>query len=227
MEETAGQTDYAELRRIMVQVINAYAQACEEVTGRPAFANKVINAMAEVPRHEFVPTEMQAYAYADGPLPIGHDKTISQPFIVALMVDLLDIDQNDKILEVGTGLGYCAAVMARLGAGVYSVEIIEELAQSAQQRLQNAGSANVTVRVGNGYYGWQEQAPYDKIILAAAPEHIPATLLAQLKPGGRMVLPLGPLDQEQHLLLLEKDLQGNLNTSKVLPVRFASLVMAH
>jgi protein-L-isoaspartate(D-aspartate) O-methyltransferase len=221
------QPDYTELRRIMVEIIAAYAQASEEITGRSAFHDAVIRSMGEVPRHEFVPKDVQNYAYADGPLPIGHDKTISQPFIVALMVDLLAIEADDEILEVGTGLGYCAAVMSKLADKVFSMEIIEELATGARQRLNQFDYSNVEIRIGNGYYGWQEHAPYDKILVAAAPEQPPAPLIEQLKPGGRMVLPLGPLDEEQQLMLLKKDHTGSISMEPVLPVRFAPLVMAH
>ena len=143
------------------------------------------------------------------------------------MVDLLGIERHDKVLEVGSGLGYCAAIMARLADTVFTMEIIEELATGARERLRITGATNVEVRVGNGYYGWQEHAPFDKILVAAAPEQPPQALIEQLKPGGRMVLPLGPLDEEQHLVLLEKDHGGSVRTTEILPVRFASLVMAH
>lgn len=222
-----SQPDFTELRKMMVQIIAAYAQASEEVTGRAIFDADLIRVMGEVPRHDFVPQEVQPYAYADGPLPIGHDKTISQPFIVALMIDLLGLDPQDKVLEVGTGLGYCAAIMARLAASVYTMEIIEELASDARERLGRASADNVEIRVGNGYYGWPDEAPFDKILVAAAPEQPPRALLEQLKPGGRMVCPLGPVDEDQQLVLLEKDQRGDVRSTGVLPVRFAPLVMAH
>jgi len=211
----------------MVEIINAYAQASAEVTGRAAFGDRVLRAMTDIPRHEFVPPEIQPYAYADGPLPIGHEKTISQPFIVALMVDLLSVEPEDNVLEVGTGLGYCAAILGQLAEKVYSVEIIQELADGALTRLGHVPYDNITVRVGNGYYGWSEHAPFDKILVAAAPEQIPAPLVEQLRPGGRMVLPLGTPDNEQHLIVVDKAPNGELDTRQVLPVRFAPLVMAH
>ena len=222
-----GQIAFTELRRLMLKVIAAHAQVSSEMTGRAVLDPRVVEVMGEVPRHEFVPEEYQAYAYEDGPLPIGHDKTISQPFIVALMVDLLDLDDNDTVLEVGTGLGYQAAVLSRLVSKVYTMDIMEDLATDAVDRLKDlAGYDNVEVRIGNGYYGWLDYAPFDKIIVAAAPEHIPSPLVEQLKPGGRMVLPLGTLDDQQ-LVVVEKDRAGDVETHQVLPVRFAQLVIAH
>ncbi len=222
-----GQIAFTELRRLMLKVIAAHAQVSSELTGRPELNPRVVDVMGEVPRHEFVPAEYQAYAYEDGPLPIGHDKTISQPFIVALMVDLLELNDNDAVLEVGTGLGYQAAVMSRLAAKVYTMDIMEDLATDAEVRLkQPSGYDNVEVRIGNGYYGWSDYAPFDKIIVAAAPEHIPAPLVEQLKPGGRMVLPLGEPDDQQ-LVVVEKDRAGEIHTREILPVRFAQLVIAH
>ena len=152
---------------------------------------RILEAMARVPRHEFVPVELTAYAYADQPLPIGYNKTISQPFIVALMTDLLDVPSAGKVLEVGTGLGYHAAVLASLGAQVYTVEIIEELAVQAGKRLKGLGFSNISMKVGNGEYGWPEYAPFDPILVCAASELVPAALLKQLKPGGKMVVPTG------------------------------------
>ncbi len=222
-----GQIAFAELRRLMLKVIAAHAQVSSEMTGRAVLAPRVVEVMGEVPRHEFVPEEYQAYAYEDGPLPIGHDKTISQPFIVALMVDLLDLNDKDTVLEVGTGLGYQAAVMSRLASKVYTMDIMQDLATDAVDRLKDpAGYDNVEVRIGNGYYGWLDYAPFDKIIVAAAPEHIPSPLVEQLKPGGRMVLPLGTLDDQQ-LVVVEKDRAGEIKTHPILPVRFAQLVIAH
>ncbi len=222
-----GQIAFTELRQLMLKVIAAHAQVSSEMTGRPVLNPRVVEVMGQVPRHEFVPEEYQAYAYEDGPLPIGHDKTISQPFIVALMVDLLELNDKDTVLEVGTGLGYQAAVMSRLVSKVYTMDIMEDLATDAVDRLRDpAGYDNVEVRVGNGYYGWSDYAPFDKIIVAAAPEHIPSPLVEQVKPGGRMVLPLGALDDQQ-LVIVEKDRAGEIRTHQVLPVRFAQLVIAH
>jgi protein-L-isoaspartate(D-aspartate) O-methyltransferase len=169
-----------------------------------------------------VPFELQPYSYANIPLPIGFDKTISQPFIVALMTDLLDLGADDAVLEIGTGLGYQAAVLAELARKVYSMEMIEELAQHAKRRLRQRGYANIQLRVGNGYYGWSEHAPFDKVIVTAAPELIPPPLIHQLKPGGRMVIPSG-LPDTQQLLLVEKDASGRISTKEILAVRFSQL----
>ena len=178
--------------------------------------------MERVPRHEFVPAELRAFAYVDSPLPIGFDKTISQPFIVALMTDALDLRPDDKVLEVGTGLGYQAAVLAELAGKVYSIEIIEELARSAQRRLDESGVENVEVVVGDGSRGWFEHAPFDKVLVAAAPDLIPTALLSQLKAGGRMIIPAG-LDDAQKLIEVDKSPGGRLRTRELLAVRFSAL----
>jgi protein-L-isoaspartate(D-aspartate) O-methyltransferase len=169
-----------------------------------------------------VPVELQPYAYLNRPLPIGYEKTVSQPFIVALMTDLLDPDEDDVVLEIGAGAGYQAAILAELAKRVYTVDIIEELAQGAERRLKRLGYENVEVRVANGYYGWAEHAPYDKIMVTAAADLIPAPLLAQLKPGGRMVIPTG-IPDKQTLILVEKSAAGSLSTREILPVRFSEL----
>ncbi|MGB5080528.1 MAG: protein-L-isoaspartate(D-aspartate) O-methyltransferase [Burkholderiales bacterium] len=190
--------------------------------GKSSFAARVIEVMGRVPRHEFVPLELQDYAYANTPLPVGYGKTISQPFIVALMTDLLDPQPEDIALEVGAGVGYQSAVLSELVARVCSIEIIGELARDARRRLQRLGYRNIEVGVGNGYYGWSERAPFDKIIVTAAPDLIPPPLIAQLKPGGKMVIPAG-IPERQQLLLLEKSESGRLATREVLPVRFSEL----
>ncbi len=169
---------------------------------------------------------MRPYAYANQPLPIGHGQTISQPFIVALMTDLLALTHQDRVLEVGTGLGYQAAILSELAGEVYSVEIIEELASDARTRLDRLGYDRVVTRAGDGSHGWSEQAPFDKILVAAAPELIPVALLDQLRPGGRMVLPSG-LEDAQQLVLVEKGADGRVSTREILPVRFAPLVTVH
>ncbi|HEY6993171.1 MAG TPA: protein-L-isoaspartate(D-aspartate) O-methyltransferase [Xanthobacteraceae bacterium] len=214
--------DFQLLRRHMLAEISAGALYVRDVIGKPALDERVMAAMAKVPRHEFVPVELQAYAYANIPLPIGFDKTVSQPFIVALMTDLLDIGAGDAVLEIGTGLGYHAAVLAQLAGKVYSVEIIEELAQQARQRLHRQGCVNVELRIGNGYRGWSEHAPFDKVLVAAAPDLIPPPLLQQLKAGGRMVVPAG-LPDAQQLMLVEKDAGGRVSMREILPVRFSPL----
>jgi protein-L-isoaspartate(D-aspartate) O-methyltransferase len=176
--------------------------------------------MAKVPRHEFVPVEVRAYAYVNSPLPIGCNKTISQPFIVALMTDLLDLQPGDRVLEIGTGLGYQAAILSALVQQVYSVEIIEELAQQAKKRLARQSCGNVQLRLGNGFYGWPEHAPFDKIIVTAGTDLVPPPLLNQLKPSGRMVIPTG-LPDSQQLVLVEKDANGRIKTKNILRVRFS------
>ena len=175
-----------------------------------------------MPRHEFVPVEVQAYAYLNRPLPIGFDKTISQPLMVAVMTDLLELKPDDVVLEIGTGLGYQAAVLAELAGRIYSVEIIDELEQRAVQRLKREGYTNVEVRVGNGYFGWPEQAPFDKIIVTAAPDLIPPPLINQLKAGGRMVIPVG-LPDAQQLVVVDKDLSGRVTTKEIIRVLFSLL----
>ena len=216
--------DFKALRRAMVDAIVAHARAAGPDTGRAELARAVLDVMARVPRHEFVPTELRAFAYFDTPLPIGFGKTISQPYIVALMTDLLDIRPSDRVLDVGTGLGYQAAVLARLASRVYTIEIIEELARSAARRLAEQGCDNVEVKVGDGSGGWAGQAPFDRILVAAAPELIPPALLAQLASDGRMVIPAG-LDGAQTLMLVTRNESGGLATEDILSVRFSELVL--
>jgi protein-L-isoaspartate(D-aspartate) O-methyltransferase len=213
---------FEELRQQMIAVIAAQAVFSAGETGKAAIAPRVLEAMAKLPRHDFVPAEIRPYAYADSPLPIGCSKTISQPFIVALMTDLLDLKPEDRVLEVGTGLGYHAAILSALVQRVYSVELIEELAQQAKQRLARQRCANVELRVGNGYYGWPEHAPFDKVMVAAGAELVPPPLLQQLKPGGRMVIPTG-LPDSQQLTLVEKDAGGRIKMKEILRVRFSLL----
>ena len=217
--------DFGALRRMMVDTIVAHARTAGPDTGCPELSRAVLDTMAVVPRHEFVPVELLAFAYLDTPLPIGFGKTISQPYIVALMTDLLDLRQDDRVLDVGTGLGYQAAVLSRLASRIYSVEIIEELARSAMRRLAGQGCDNVVVKVGDGSAGWAEHAPFDRILVAAAPELIPTALLAQLAPGGRMVIPAG-LDGAQTLMLVTRDENGALATEDILSVRFSELVVS-
>ena len=213
---------YAELRQHMLMEITATTVMVGERIGKYNLDQRVMAVMASVERHAFVPLEIQPYAYLNRPLPIGYDKTISQPFIVALMTDILQVGAQDVVLEIGTGLGYQSAVLAALAHKVYSVEIIEELAQQAMQRLARAGCANVEIRIGNGCSGWPEHAPFDRIIATAAPDLIPASLINQLKPGGRMVLPAG-LPESQQLILVQKAADGKLSTQEILPVRFSQL----
>jgi protein-L-isoaspartate(D-aspartate) O-methyltransferase len=209
---------FEEQRREMVAAIRAIAEHMALQIGKTAL--RVLRAMAQVPRHEFVPVEVQQYAYLDRPIPIGFDKTISQPMMVAVMTDLLELKPDDLILEIGTGLGYQAAVLAELAGSVYSVEIIDELAQRAIPRLKQQGYTNVEVRIGNGYAGWPEHAPFDKVMVTAAPDLIPPPLINQLKAGGRMVIPVGLLGAQQ-LVVVKKDLNGRVTTKEIMPVLFS------
>jgi protein-L-isoaspartate(D-aspartate) O-methyltransferase len=206
----------------MLTDIAIHVSYVQEHIGKEALDPRVMHIMGKVPRHEFVPSEMRLYAYADTPLPIGYDKTISQPFIVALMTDLLALRETDIILEIGTGLGYQAAILAELAAKIYTMEIIEELFEQAQRRLQHLDYNNVKTQLGNGYYGWPEVAPFDKIIVTAAPDLIPPPLIQQLKCGGKLVLPAG-LPDSQQLIVVEKAMDGRISTREVLPVRFSPL----
>jgi len=185
---------------------------------------RVLESMKAVPRHLFIGESLWPMAYADRPLPISNGQTISQPYIVAVMTELLQPDQHHVVLEIGTGSGYQAAVLSKLVQWVYTIEIVPELGQSAEKTLQQLGYDNVTVRVGDGYQGWPEEAPFDRIIVTAAPEEIPQNLVEQLKPGGRMILPVGPQWWGQDLLILEKDAEGNVNTQQSFPVRFVPMV---
>jgi protein-L-isoaspartate(D-aspartate) O-methyltransferase len=213
---------FAEHRqRMLAEIAAKTIYACAQL-GRAALRPRVLEALASVPRHEFVPTSMQSYAYEDSPLPIGCGKTISQPFIVAVMTDLLDVQATDTVLEVGTGLGYQTAVLAALARRVDSIELIEELAVQAIHRLARQRCTNVDVRVGDGSAGWPAHAPYDKVIVTAAPAAIPPALVAQLKPGGRMVLPAGP-PEDQQLIVLDKALDGSTSTRAIFAVRFSLL----
>ena len=214
--------DLEALREDMLAVIATDAFALRDTIGKSAFDQRVMTAMRKVPRHEFVPIELQPYAYANFPLPIGFEKTISQPFIVALMTDLLDIKADDSVLEIGTGLGYQTAILAQLARKVYSIEIIEELGQKAKQRLRRQGYSNVELKIANGYQGWPEHAPFDKVIVTAAPDLIPPPLIHQLKAGGKMVIPAG-LPNTQQLILAEKLANGRMTTKEILPVRFSQL----
>ena len=214
--------DLEALREHMLAVIAAGAFALRDTIGKSAFDERVMTAMRKVPRHEFVPIEVQHYAYANIPLPIGFEKTISQPFIVALMTDLLDIRADDSVLEIGTGLGYQTAILAQLARKVYSMEIIEELGQQAKQRLRHQGCSNVELKIADGYHGWSEHAPFDKVIVTAAPDLIPPPLIHQLKAGGKMVIPAG-LPDTQQLILAEKLANGRMMMKEILAVRFSQL----
>jgi protein-L-isoaspartate(D-aspartate) O-methyltransferase len=211
-----------ELSRLLREVA-AEAQATAAYTGIAAFNPRVMAAMGAVPRHEFVPEEERVSAYLDMPLPIGHGQTISQPYIVALMTDLLEVKSGDTVLEVGAGSGYQAAVLAKLAKQVHSIEIVPELARACSERLARLGIANVTVHEGDGAAGLAAEAPFDAIIVTAAARRVPKALVAQLKPGGRMAIPLGEPWSTQELALLEKDARGEVAIRPVLAVRFVPL----
>ncbi|MGD9611586.1 MAG: protein-L-isoaspartate(D-aspartate) O-methyltransferase [Kiritimatiellia bacterium] len=207
----------------LLREIQAEALATAAYTGIAAFSPRTMDALAAVPRHEFVPADEQVSAYLDVPLPIGHGQTISQPYIVALMTDLLEIGADAAVLEVGAGSGYQAAVLARLAKTVHAVEIVPELARTCRDRLARLGIANVVVHAGDGSAGLAAEAPFDAILVAAAARRVPPALVAQLKPGGRMVVPLGPEGGAQELVLLKRDARGETSARPVLPVRFVPL----
>ncbi len=218
---------YAGRRAAMLEVIQAHAGAGYSAALAPAISPAVIAAMARVERHEFVPETLRHRAYEDRPLPIGYGQTISQPYIVALMTDLLEPAPGDRLLEVGTGSGYQAAVLAELGLEVYTIEIVPELGEQAAARLERLGYGTAVTRVGDGYHGWPEGAPFDGIVVTAAADHVPPPLIAQLKPGGRMVIPVGPAFMVQQLVLVTKAKDGTLRTRQLLPVRFVPLTGRH
>ena len=219
-EPSAAQDQHAAARARMVAEIAAMARDTGSATGRPVFSEAVMTAMGRVPRHRFVPGVHEGAAYDNRPLPIGEGQTISQPFVVALMTDVLDPKPGHTVLEVGTGSGYQAAVLAELVTKVYTIEIVEPLGRRARQLLEQLGYRNVEVRIGDGYNGWPEAAPFDLIVVTAAPAEIPRPLIDQLKPGGRMVIPVGGTHDSQQLLLVEKRPDGTLVTKRTLPVRF-------
>lgn len=225
--KTAADDPNSALRAEMIRDIEEDVKATRDRIGRKAFSPRVMEVMEKVPRHEFVPDSQKPHAYENRPLPIGHGQTISQPYIVALMTDLLDIHEESVVLEVGTGSGYQAAVLSALSKEVYSVEIIEELGEQARERLERLGFKNTHVRVGDGYHGWKERAPFDAIIVTAAGSHIPPPLIEQLKPGGRMVIPVGGPFMTQQLMLVEKGENGATRTRQILPVAFVPLTGGH
>ena len=221
---TAGAQDgYARERSRMMEEIAALMRETRAETGRAALSGRVASAMAKVPRHEFVPDGEKRNAYANRPLPIDLGQTISQPYIVALMTDLMEVGPGDRVLEIGTGSGYQAAVLAELAGAVYTIEIVEPLAREAAARLGRLGYRNVMTRTGDGYRGWPEQAPFDAIVVTAAPREVPQPLIDQLKPGGRLVVPVGGQVAGQTLLLIEKRPDGTIARREVLAVRFVPL----
>jgi len=219
--------EYAQQRQQMVTVIEDDVHITEKYINKESFNKIVMQAMNTVPRHEFVPANMRTMAYENRPLPIGHGQTISQPYIVALMTDLLQPQPDQRVLEIGTGSGYQAAVLSHLVEQVYSIEIIEELGESSAHLLTRLGYDNVETRIADGYDGWPQHAPFDSIIVTAAISHIPPPLVQQLKKGGRMVIPVGTRFQTQYLTLVEKDLQGKVTTRQILPVIFVPFTGDH
>lgn len=216
-----AQSSFDAQRARMVEEILRDVEQTSAYTGRSQLEDSVMEAMRRVPRHEFVPVELRgAAAYRNRPLPIGYNQTISQPYIVALMSDLARVDADSRVLEIGTGSGYQAAVLAEIARHVYTIEIIEPLGLRAAETLERLGYDNVTVRIGDGYLGWPEQAPFDAIVVTAAPETVPEPLLEQLRPGGRLVIPVGATGQTQSLQVLEKTDSGEIRQTDVLPVRF-------
>jgi protein-L-isoaspartate(D-aspartate) O-methyltransferase len=212
--------DFAAQRTEMVRLVQKEARLVAEITGIAEIGPRVLAAMDEVPRHAFVPEPLVPYAYLPLPLLIHPEQRLAAPFLVALMTHLAEVGPGQRILETGTGEGYHAAVLAQLAAEVYSVELIPELAREATRRLSALGYGNVRVREGDGYYGWREAAPFDAIIVKEAVDHVPGALLAQLRPGGRLVLPLGPLRGRQELTVVYKGADGSRREKHILPVRF-------
>lgn len=219
--------DYFAERQQLIREIRQDVSFTSHYLGKSALAPEAIKALESVPRHEFVPEEEKRYAYQNRPLPIGHGQTISQPYIVAIMTDLLEPEATDKVLEVGTGSGYQAAILAEIVDKVYTIEIIEPLGVEADQRLQRLRYTNIHTRIGDGYYGWESEAPFDSIVVTAAAGHIPPPLIAQLKPGGRMIIPVGSRFMTQQLLLVTKQEDGTIRTRQILPVRFVPLTGKH
>ena len=219
----AAADDYARARRGMLDAIARLTSHTVESTGVDAIDPAVMAAIDRVPRHEFVPEELESSAYANRPLPIGHGQTISQPYIVALMTHLLGVEPGGRVLEIGTGSGYQAAVLAELAADVHTIEIVEPLAEQAARRLARLGYDGARTRLGDGYFGWPEAAPFDAIIVTAAAAHVPPPLVKQLAPQGVLVIPVGEPFAVQLLLLVRKQTNGEVNVRQILPVRFVPL----
>ena len=219
----AAEDTSALLRLNLVRLIAQDVLRTAPLTGREMLDARVLEAVGKVPRHLFVPPELAPYAYLNRPLPVGHGQTVSQPFIVALMTDLARIERDDKVLEIGIGGGYHAAILAELSDEVHSVELLEPVAMKAANRLREQGYDNVTIHVGDGYYGWRREAPFDVVIVRLAINHVPAALINQLRAGGRLVAPIGPPDLGQNLMLMERDAGGRIKKTPVLPVTFTYL----
>jgi protein-L-isoaspartate(D-aspartate) O-methyltransferase len=207
----------------MLDEIDSEASYTRSLTGRRRFSSRVMEAMGQVPREQFVPADMRGYAFDNGPLPIGHGQTISQPYIVALMTDLLELQADHSVLEIGTGCGYQTAILSLLTRQVYTIEVVQELGAAAEQRMQELGYTNISYQIGNGYAGWPGHAPYDAIIVTAAAAQVPQALIDQLAPGGRLVIPVGLPHMPQELMLVTKDEQDKIHTRDILGVAFVPL----
>lgn len=214
-------------RKKLIEVIKQEVKDTKVYLKREKLKKSTLDALETVPRHRFVPFISRVYAYRNRPLPIGHGQTISQPYIVAIMTDLLDLEPDDKVLEIGTGSGYQAAVLSHIVKDVYSMEIIEPLGLKAKELFEKLGYENIRTSIADGYYGWEEHAPYDAIIVTAAAGHIPPPLLDQLKPGGRMIVPVGGLMFTQQLILITKDKEGSFSIRQIMPVAFVPLTGKH
>ena len=219
--------DYQQQRDQLVEQIKSNVQISSDFLKKDQLDDRVLEAISKVPRQEFVPEKQRRWAYKNRPLPIGYGQTISQPAVVAIMTDLLQLKQTDRVLEIGTGSGYQAAVLAELVDKVYSIEIVPELAKRAAGDLKRTAYDNVILRHGDGYYGWKDAAPFDAVIVTAAASHIPPPLIKQLKPGGRMIIPVGGRFMVQHLILVTKDEAGKVITRQILPVKFVPLTGQH
>ena len=219
--------ELAAQRQALMDDIAAVARDTAAETGRRAFDPRVMAVLGAVPRHRFVPADQVHAAYRNRPLPIGYGQTISQPYIVALMTDLMNVQPDHVVLEIGTGSGYQAAILAELAQTVCTIEIVEPLAREAGERLRALGYAKVRTKAGDGYYGWEDCGPFDAIMVTAAASHVPPPLVRQLKPGGRMVIPVGPPFLAQHLMLVEKRADGTILTRQILPVAFVPLTGKH
>ena len=226
-DQNADTPELRERRHAMMLEVAEMAEAVHPEAGAARISEQVLAALGRVPRHRFVPQYLRLHAYDNRPLPIGHDQTISQPYIVGLMTELLALQPGARVLEVGTGSGYQAAVLAEMGAAVWSVEIVDALAKQAAETLAAEGYDKVQVRAGDGYAGWPEQAPFDGIIVTAGAAHVPPPLLDQLKPGGRLVIPVGEPYQVQQLWLIEKSGDGRSHRQRVTDVRFVPLTGGH
>jgi protein-L-isoaspartate(D-aspartate) O-methyltransferase len=222
-----GEPDWAKLRANMIREIEANVRATSGFLGRDVLDERVLEAMGRVPRHALVPAGLRHRAYRNEPLPIGFGQTISQPYIVAIMTELIEPHPDHRVLEIGTGSGYQAAVLSEVVADVYTIEIIEPLGERAARDLDSLGVDNVHTRIGDGYHGWPQQAPFDSIVVTAAASHVPPPLVRQLKPGGRMIIPVGSQLMTQQLLLVHRHADGQITTEQLMPVRFVPLTGSH